>query len=186
MTPGARPAPRTATSLVPHVAPSGSADAADDRLGAVMHWQATTVALVTAGMDAPVGFCATSVAPVCMDPPILSFAIRRRSSSWPVLETASHAMVHLLADDQADLARRFGTSGRPRFGPDTRWSRGMFGLPVIEGALAWLLIALADRVLVDDHMLVVGRVVAARHAPHRRPLLRYRGCYWQAGLSAAA
>jgi len=142
---------------------------------AAMRHHAKGVAIITTGMETPVGFCATSLASVTLDPPILAFTVGLRSSSWPAVESASYVMVHLLADDQADLARRFGQAGAPRFGPGTRWHRDAFGLPVLDGVLAWMVVAPTCHLPVGDHALVIGRVIATRHAHGRGPLVHAGG-----------
>ena len=73
------------------------------------------------------------------------------------VETARYVMVHLLADGQADLASRFASRDAAKFGPDTRWHRNEFGLPVLDDALAWMQLVLTSRFRVGDHALVIGR-----------------------------
>lgn len=142
---------------------------------AAMRHHAKGVAVITAGADGPVGFCATSLASVSLEPPVLSFTVGLHSASWRTVETARHVMVHLLADGQADLARRFGRADAAKFGPGTSWHRDALGLPVLDDALAWLLLALTSYFPVGDHALVIGRVIASRHAAAGRPLVHHNG-----------
>jgi flavin reductase (DIM6/NTAB) family NADH-FMN oxidoreductase RutF len=159
----------------------------------VMRHHAKGVAVITAGLDVPVGFCATSLSSVSLDPPLVSFTVGREASARSTVERARHVVVHLLAEDQEELARRFARSGAPRFGPATRWHRGALGLPVLDGVLAWLAVALVRVVPAGDHALVIGCVVAtgpgadagpgggpgAGHAPRRagRPLVHHDGVF---------
>ncbi|MEI5101054.1 flavin reductase family protein [Streptomyces sp. PmtG] len=136
------------------------------------------VAVITAGTGRrPVGFCATSVASLSLDPPLMSFTVGLRSASWPVVEDAGHVMVHLLAAGQESVARVFGGPGQDRFGPATHWHRGIHGLPVLDGVLAWLVLVPVEHVRVGDHALVIGRVSGAWHAPDGRPLVHHDGGY---------
>lgn len=161
-------------------APASAGFATDSRLlKSALHRHAKGVAVITVGAEPPVGFCATSLAPVAFDPPTLSFAVSQRSNSWPAVEAADRVMVHLLADDQQELAQRFARSGAPRFGPQTRWSRGAHGLPVLEDAMAWLMLRLVARVPLGAHALVVGEVTAVRGAEGKAPLLHYSGRFGQ-------
>src|SRR5690606_15254881 len=57
---------------------------------------AAGVAVITAGRGAPVGLCATSLATVSLEPPVVSFAIAVRSSSWSTIATADLVLAHLL------------------------------------------------------------------------------------------
>lgn len=146
-----------------------------DSFRAAMRHHAKGVAIITAGADQPVGFCATSLASISLEPPIVAFTVGLRSTSWPILEAARYAMVHLLADDQAQLASLFGSKDGPKFGPDTHWHRDAFGLPVLDNALAWLVLTLTSHVPVGDHTLVIGRVVASKHVAAGDPLIHHRG-----------
>jgi flavin reductase (DIM6/NTAB) family NADH-FMN oxidoreductase RutF len=160
--------------------PAPAGFATDARLlRSALHRQVKGVAVITVGADPPVGFCATSLAPVAFDPPTLSFAVSQRSKSWPAVEAADRVMVHLLADDQQDLAHRFGHPGAPRFGPQTRWSRGAHDLPVLDDAMAWLLLKLVARVRLGANALVVGEVTAVRGAEGKAPLLHHSGRFGQ-------
>jgi flavin reductase (DIM6/NTAB) family NADH-FMN oxidoreductase RutF len=135
-----------------------------DPFRAAMRHHAKGVAVITAGTDNPIGFCATSVASLSLEPPLVSFTVGLRSSSWATIETARHVVVHLLADGQADLASRFARRDAAKFGPDTRWHRNELGLPVLDDVLAWLQLAVTSRSAVGDHALVIGQVIASRHA----------------------
>jgi flavin reductase (DIM6/NTAB) family NADH-FMN oxidoreductase RutF len=149
--------------------------AGPDPFRAAMRQHAKGVAVITAGAADPVGFCATSLASVSLEPPVVSFSIGLRSSSWRTVESARHVMVHLLADSQADLASRFGRADAAKFGRRTRWHRDALGLPVLDDVLAWLLLALTSYFPVGDHALVLGRVIASRHAAAGQPLVHHNG-----------
>jgi flavin reductase (DIM6/NTAB) family NADH-FMN oxidoreductase RutF len=152
-------------------------DGVRDPFRAAMRHHAKGVAVITAGGDDPVGFCATSLASVSLEPPLVCFTVGLRSASWATIETARHVMVHLLADSQADLASRFARRDAAKFGPGTRWHRDELGLPVLDDVLAWLRLELTDRSEVGDHALVIGQVIASRHAPAgtARPLVHLGG-----------
>jgi flavin reductase (DIM6/NTAB) family NADH-FMN oxidoreductase RutF len=149
--------------------------AGPDPFRAAMRHHAKGVAVITAGAQNPVGFCATSLASVSLVPPVVSFSVGLRTSSWRTVESARHVMVHLLADGQADLASRFGRPDAAKFGPGTRWHRDALGLPVLDDVLAWLLLALTSYLPVGDHALVLGRVIASRHSAAGRPLIHHNG-----------
>jgi flavin reductase (DIM6/NTAB) family NADH-FMN oxidoreductase RutF len=147
-------------------------------LSVALHQHVKGVAVVTAGLVSPVGFCATSLAPVSLDPPVLSFAVSTESASWTVIETAERVAVNLLADDQEDVARVFSRPGAEKFGPGTRWYRDSAGLPALRGVLSRWRIAPVERVRLGRHALVIGLVVAVeRGSPARSPLVHYDGRY---------
>jgi flavin reductase (DIM6/NTAB) family NADH-FMN oxidoreductase RutF len=142
---------------------------------AVMRHHAKGVAIITAGTKTPTGFCATSLASVSLDPPLVSFTVGLHATSWSAMRTARYVMVHLLADDQEDLARRFAQPGGEKFGPSTRWHRGPHGLPLLDDVLACLTLAPIRRILAGDHVLVINRVTAAWHQADGSPLIHHDG-----------
>lgn len=141
----------------------GSFATSSEAFRVAMRHHAKGVAIITTGPQTPVGFCVTSLASVSLSPPVVAFTVGLRSSSWPAIEAARYIMVHLLAADQADVAHRFGGTDMPRFGPDTRWHWDTFGLPVLDDALAWLVVSPTGHLPVGDHALVIGRVITSRH-----------------------
>jgi flavin reductase (DIM6/NTAB) family NADH-FMN oxidoreductase RutF len=142
-----------------------------------MRNHAKGVAIITAGGQPPIGFCATSLASLSLDPPLVSFTVGLRASSWPTVKAAPHVMAHLLTDCQEDLARRFGRADAGKFGPPTRWHRGALGLPVLDDVLAWLLLTPVSRIPVADHALVIGQVIASRNVNDGGPLIHHNGGY---------
>jgi flavin reductase (DIM6/NTAB) family NADH-FMN oxidoreductase RutF len=139
---------------------------------------ASGVTVITAGAGVPVGFCAASLATVSLDPAVVSFSVSVRSASWGTISTAELMLAHLLGAGQGDLARRFGRSGTAKFDPPTRWHRDDLGLPRLPGVRAWLVLAPIARLPVDDHMLVVGRVIRATAGDLARgPLIHHAGRY---------
>src|SRR5207302_8363419 len=107
-----------------------------DLFRTLLRHQASTVTVVTAPGTPPAGFTATSFTSVSLEPPLVSFCLNRSASSWPAVARADHVAVHLLAQGQQDLARRFATSGVDRFAPPTAWRAGPHGVPLLDGTLA--------------------------------------------------
>jgi flavin reductase (DIM6/NTAB) family NADH-FMN oxidoreductase RutF len=136
---------------------------------------AAGVAVITASAERPVGFTATSLVALSLEPPLLSFNLSRTSSSWPAIERADHVAVHLLAEHQEQVASTFARSGADRFGPGTAWDFGPYGTPVLRDVLAWMVCRLETRVLAADHAVVIGEVVAAGSHPAHRPLVYHDG-----------
>jgi flavin reductase (DIM6/NTAB) family NADH-FMN oxidoreductase RutF len=138
---------------------------------------ATGVAVVTAATaDGPVGMTVNSFTSVSLTPPLILFCTAHRSRLRPVYARATAFAVNILAEDQADLSRRFARQGRDRFAA-TRWRPGTNGAPVLLGA-AGVLECVGERVVAaGDHDMVLGRVVTLHPESHRRPLLFHGGGY---------
>ncbi|MFD9518076.1 flavin reductase family protein [Streptomyces sp. NPDC059979] len=136
------------------------------------------VVVVTADSGAgPVGFTATSLTSVSLEPPLVSFGIAKSSSSWPHLERAGSVVVNFLDSAQEDLARRFATSGIDRFAAPTRWHRLPQGEPVLDGVTGRLRLAVERLVPAGDAHIIVARVTEAWQAEDGRPLLFHNGAY---------
>ncbi|MGW7054331.1 flavin reductase family protein [Streptomyces sp. NPDC054887] len=164
--------PRQSRSGTPRQPLEGS----PELLRSVFRRHAAGVAVITArGEERPVGFTATSLSSVSADPPMVSFGVGAGSSSWPVLAEAGYVGVHILAEDQMELAATFARSGADRFAPPTRWRTGPEGVPVLDGVLAWLVCRVVARVPAGDHRIVLGQVVAGDPAGAGRPLLYHQG-----------
>lgn len=145
-------------------------------LRAAFRQHAAGVAVITAyGGGRPVGFTATSLTSVAAEPPLLSFGVSTGSSSWPVLAEAEHVGVHVLGEEQHELAATFARSGADRFAPPTRWRTGPYGVPVLEGVVAWLVCTVVARVPAGDHRVVLAEVAEGESTDGARPLLYHRG-----------
>ncbi|WP_460061983.1 flavin reductase family protein [Streptomyces sp. YKOK-I1] len=150
--------------------------ASPDLLRSVFRRHAAGVAVITApGASGPVGFTATSLTSVSAEPPMLSFGVGTGASSWPAISRAEHVGVHLLGEDQQELAATFARSGADRFAAPTAWREGPEGVPVLDGVLAWLVCRVVARVPAGDHRIVLAEVVLGDPAGAGRPLLYHQG-----------
>ncbi|WP_327005073.1 flavin reductase family protein [Dactylosporangium sp. NBC_01737] len=140
---------------------------------------AGVVVITATGPHGPAGFTATSFTSVSLHPPLVSFCLDRRSSSWPTVQAAGHVGVHVLADAQEQVARQFATSGIDRFAAPTRWRAGAHDVPVLDGALAVLVCRVVERVHAGDHAIVLAEPVLGEHQ-EGLPLLYHMGRYLKA------
>ncbi len=148
-----------------------------DLFRAVFRRYAAGVVVVTADAgDGPVGFTATSLASISLQPPLISFALSTNASSWPSIAVAGSVLVNFLDAGNHGLAERFAASGIDRFGPPIRWSRLATGEPALDDAAGHLRGTIRHRYPVGDHHLVVAEVTDAT-TRHHRPLLYHAGGY---------
>ncbi|ROT27242.1 flavin reductase family protein [Micromonospora sp. HM5-17] len=154
------------------------------RFRTLLRRQAATVTVVTAAGEPPAGFTATSFTSVSLRPPLVSFCLDRGSSSWPTVASAGHVAVHLLGAGQHEIARIFATSGIDRFAAYPQWRLGPYGVPLLDGTIAWLVCRTVDRVVAGDHAIVLAEpLVGHHHAEDVTPLLYHMGRY--ASLTSA-
>jgi flavin reductase (DIM6/NTAB) family NADH-FMN oxidoreductase RutF len=137
------------------------------------------VAVVTAcGHDGWSGTTVSTVTSVSMDPPIVLCCIAHGSRTLAAIRHARCFAIHLLTDDQPDLADKFSRSpsDSSRFTELDYEVRLIHGMPVIAGALAVGWCDLHSLAEVGDHSVVYGRLSAVR-VGRGRPLLWHERSY---------
>ena len=135
---------------------------------------ATGVTIVTTMTeDGPIGITANSFASVSLDPPLVLWSPARASRRFAAFEAAEHYAIHVLGEDQHDLARAFTKENWPV--EDHGW-HAAHGVPVIEHSIARF--DCARHAIHDggDHAIVVGRVGRAAIADGA-PLLFAGGAF---------
>ena len=141
---------------------------------------ATGVVVVTAlaADDTPLGFTCQSFVSLSLDPPLVSFAPARTSTTWPRIREAGAFCVNVLAAHHTAVSDGFARSGSgvDKFaGVD--WCPAPSGAPVLEGVIAWVDCTLWAEHDGGDHTIAVGRVHDLGADAARLPLLFYRGSY---------
>jgi flavin reductase (DIM6/NTAB) family NADH-FMN oxidoreductase RutF len=115
---------------------------------------------------------------VSLHPPKVLFCVATSSSSFRVLADASRIAIHILSQDQEDVARRFATSGLS--GADklrgVAWVPGPDGVPLLQRTPA-VLAGRRDEVITSgDHVIILLDVDHVLLTPTEVPALSfYRG-----------
>ena len=121
------------------------------------------------------GLTVSAFASLSLTPSLVLVCIAHDSSVHPVLATATHFAVNILASGQEALSRRFSGADLDRF-DGVGYSRGITGVALLDDTLAYVECRLARRHDEGDHTIFVGEVDAAE-TNSGRPLLYYRGGY---------
>jgi flavin reductase (DIM6/NTAB) family NADH-FMN oxidoreductase RutF len=148
-----------------------------ERFRSVMGHFATGVTVVTAATpDGPVGMTANAVCSLSLEPLLLLVAFDNEARTLPAVRRTGRFGVNVLAAGQEDLARLFASKGveGEKFAGVAHTVHD--GIPVIEGALAWIGCRLERLIEAGDHTIGIGAVEAAE-AGRGDPLLWYRGGY---------
>ncbi|MFY1683183.1 flavin reductase family protein [Micromonospora sp. WMMD723] len=137
----------------------------------------TAVTAVTAG-GAVAALTVNSFTSVSLHPAKVLFCVTSFSSSFPVLMDADRIAVHILSQDQEDVARRFATSGlsgEQRL-DGVSWVPGPDGVPLLPDTPA-ILAGRRDEVITSgDHVIVLIDVDRVHLKPTDVPALSfYRG-----------
>ena len=147
------------------------------RFRTVMGHFATGVAVVT--VDAPggpQGMTANAVASLSLDPVLVLVCFDNGARTLPEVRRTGRFGVNVLAAGQEHLARRFASKDDAKFAEVAHSVHD--GIPVLDGALAWVGCALERLVPGGDHTIGIGAVHAAELGPPgTEPLVWFRGGY---------
>ena len=137
----------------------------------------TGVCVVTSELEgARHGFVVGSFTSISLQPPIVGFFPDKSSTSWPKIAATGRFCVNVLGDGQRDLCQRFASRIEDKFeGLVHGHTPG--GLPLIDGAVAWIECSIDTVQEVGDHLLVAGKVEALGKCDDASPLLFFRGDY---------
>lgn len=116
---------------------------------------ATGVTVVT--IPGPQGFTANSFASVSLDPPLVLWSPARASARFPAFSGAKHYAIHVLAEDQFGLSRRFVRGGSGFEGLEHDLSPE--GVPLLAGTLARFECEQEATHDGGDHLIILGRVL---------------------------
>lgn len=125
------------------------------------------------------GLVATSVTSITAEPPTLLVCVNRSASSHQALTRSGRFSVNVLAEDDADLAMRFGSSHHRESRFSIReWTRLTTGSPVLAGSLASFDCIVTEQVEASTHTLCFGEVVNVSISSGAiRPLLYWDGAF---------
>ena len=138
---------------------------------------ATGVTVVTTRDDRGnlAGLTANAFASVSVDPPLVLVCLDEGSQTCRHLQGAGSFAVHILAEGQAHLARRFADAGRDK-SLLVDWRVGDHGTPSLRHCLASMECRVIHQYRGGDHVIVVGEVERLHVDPEQdKPLLYYRG-----------
>jgi flavin reductase (DIM6/NTAB) family NADH-FMN oxidoreductase RutF len=143
--------------------------------------RATGSTIVTArSAQGPAGLLGLSATHLCADPPIMIVSVDKRTSALATVLEARHFAINYLPKSAAALADIFGgksdLKGAARF-ETANWTTLATGAPVLEKAVGAIDCELVDTIERYGTVLILGRVVAARHDPEAVPLIHFRGGY---------
>jgi flavin reductase (DIM6/NTAB) family NADH-FMN oxidoreductase RutF len=120
----------------------------------------SAVAIVSAPADGgPAGATANAVTSLSLDPPLMLACLDRGSRTLALIVAARRFGISYLGADGDALARAFATKDphEEKWRDAPRVERK--GVPIIEGALAWMACELRDLHEGGDHSIVTGEVV---------------------------
>ncbi|QUD90192.1 flavin reductase family protein [Phenylobacterium montanum] len=142
----------------------------------VMGHYPTGVSVVTSttAEGEPIGMTVGTFTSVSLDPPLIGFFPDKRSTSWPKIAATGRFCVNILAQDQELICRKFSGGDRDRFS-DVVHRLTANGMPILDGAVAWIDCDLYSVQEAGDHFFVLGEVRAITAERAESPLIFLRG-----------
>jgi 4-hydroxyphenylacetate 3-hydroxylase, reductase component len=120
---------------------------------------ATGVTLVTTEASGKCyGLTANSFSSVSIEPPLISWAIGRRSRSFEVFRAAKYFNVHILSTSQINISQHFSGAAEDKF-QSIEFSYGASGAPVLPNPIALIECQQETAIDAGDHAIIVGRVL---------------------------
>jgi flavin reductase (DIM6/NTAB) family NADH-FMN oxidoreductase RutF len=125
---------------------------------------ATGVTVITTctGEGKREGLTANSFAAVSLDPPLISWSLKREAPSFASFLAAKHFAVNILSAEQRHLCRHFATPSLDKFA-SLPFEEGLHGAPLLPGCLAVFECRTENTFEGGDHMIFIGRVDRAIH-----------------------
>ena len=127
-----------------------------------------TIITTRAANGDPVGITANSFNSVSLGPPLVLWSLAQFSPNLPIFQECAFYGVNVLAEDQAALSRKFGSTQSEKFA-GVVWDEGLGGAPLIAGCAAHFECRNQFRHFGGDHIIFVGQV--ERFQMHDRPSL---------------
>ncbi|MEO1187837.1 MAG: flavin reductase family protein [Pseudomonadota bacterium] len=124
----------------------------------------------------PVGITANSFNSVSLDPPLILWSVGLNALSLQAFSNATAFAVHILRDDQADLSKRFATSGGDKFS-GLKMQSGLNDVPLLPDCAAQLECLPHAQHPAGDHILFIARVHRLASDPAAMPLVYHGGRY---------
>ena len=141
---------------------------------------ASGVTVITTGADGKFhGMTASAFTSLSIEPTLVLVCVDKLAETFKAMHAAGRFNVNILAADQEHLSRTFASKDSPHahglVGID--YTLGVLGLPVLDGALAYLECRIQEELEGGDHIIFVGEVDNAGVGEIENPLVYFRGRY---------
>ncbi|WP_067901409.1 flavin reductase family protein [Actinomadura chibensis] len=126
------------------------------------------------GTGGPVGFTATGLVSLSLDPPLVGLSVGHAASSHPAFVRCTDFTVSVLHAGQSDLAIQLARSGPEKFGGVDLVATARGGWRLADASAAFSA-RTRNALRTGDHTLIIGEVYEARLLAERPVLLFFGG-----------
>jgi 3-hydroxy-9,10-secoandrosta-1,3,5(10)-triene-9,17-dione monooxygenase reductase component len=159
-------------SVLPSGAGIAEAISPTELRNAMRHW-VTGVTVITASYEGnPVGMVSNSFTSVSLDPPLVSWCVDLRSTSFDAWSQTDNFAVHILHHAQKSLVTSFAKRGGEKF-EGVSWHAGVLNSPILDDATLSLECEVWSRLTAGDHLILIGRVIASTQPESFIPLTNH-------------
>lgn len=142
---------------------------------------ATGVAIVTTTdpeTNTPMGLTVSSFNSVSLDPPMVLWCLRLASKNLELFKNSTHYNIHILSNDQIDLAMQFSTAKVPDRFEGIDWRFGESSAPLLSSEYCSAVFECANEQQhsAGDHLIMVGYVEHCEHT-NKLPLVFHAGTF---------
>ena len=103
------------------------------------------------------GFTASSFCSLSMDPRLVLTCLATTANCYDAFARATHWAIHVIHNDQTDVAGRFASRGADKFA-GLEWETNEHGVPLLPDAAVTLECEAENVHPGGDHIILVGRV----------------------------
>ena len=126
---------------------------------------------------------ANALCSLSLDPLLALVCFENNARTLPIVREAGRFGVNVLSSHQEEVAEVFASKLPESEKLEAVPHRYESGVPIIEGALSWVVCTLRELIAGGDHTIAIGEVVAMGLGDGD-PLLWYGGQYHDVGLVA--
>lgn len=121
----------------------------------------TGVTIITGLTDEnhPTGVTISSFNTVSMHPALVLWSLVNSSKNLSYFQVGRKHLIHILADNQGDLALHFAKSGIDKF-ENISYTKSSMGLPQLEGCVTYLECETQACHISGDHTIIVSKILS--------------------------
>jgi len=150
----------------------------------------TGVAVITTtdAQGQPVGLTCNSFSSVSLEPPLVSWSLRKSSKSIEIFRQTKQFAINVLSHKQDDLSGRFASSSKTmaeKFAAHP-YAAGWGSTPVLDDCIANFQCSVFASHDAGDHVIFIGQVEAFEQSSDEDALVFYKGAYMMLAQSLRA